>query len=75
LDSYKLAFTRFFDDQRRQERKAKREAAAENEDGEKPAVVEQEDELIPVLDDAFVNETLEDNFGHLYPNLREKGDV
>jgi hypothetical protein len=37
--------------------------------------VEREEVMVPVYDDNFVNEALEDSFGHLYPNLKEKGDV
>lgn len=73
LDTYKLGSTKFFDDQKKQERRAKREAAAENE-GE-ATKADQEEELFPVLDDQFVNDTLEDQLSHLYPNIKEKADV
>jgi hypothetical protein len=31
--------------------------------------------MVPLYDDAFVNDTLEEHFAYLYPNIKEKEDV
>ena len=71
-----MASTKFFDDQKKQQRKFKRDSKdEEGEDGEKAAEKAKPERIYPLYDEKFVDDTLMDNFKHFYPDVKDKGDI